>query len=277
MPPPISPSVDAAPQPVSVVRTMPSTSSDRPTVAVTAPARSKLRVRSGLRPSATSRWVASAAAIPIGNVDEQNPAPIERVGEHAAEQHTGGAARSAHRTPDADGAVAGRALGEGGGEDRQRRGGDHRAAETLDRPSGDQHALAARQPAGQRGEREQHQTGDEHSPAPEQIGGAAAQQQEARERDRVGVDDPLQVLLGEVQAPADRGQRNVDDLDVENHHELRQAGQDQCCGEMRALLGAGGVAHEPPSTFGVRWSSNRTGSKMFDDRRTMGRHEHAQS
>ena len=43
---------------------------------------------------------------------------------------------------------------------------------------------------------------DEHAPAAEQVGGAAAEQQEAGERDRVGVDDPLQVDLGEVQARA---------------------------------------------------------------------------
>ena len=42
--------------------------------------------------------------------------------------------------------------------------------------------------------------GDEQPLATEQVGGAAAQQQEAAEHERVGVDDPLQVGVGEVAA-----------------------------------------------------------------------------
>ena len=38
---------------------------------------------------------------------------------------------------------------------------------------------------------------DEHPALPEVVGGAAAEHQEARERDRVGVDDPLQFRRGE--------------------------------------------------------------------------------
>ena len=167
------------------------------------------------------------------DVDEQDPAPAEQVGEHAAQQHAGGAAGAAHRAPDADGAVARGALGERGGEDRQRRRGDDRAAESLDRAGGDQHALAVGDAAGQRGEREQDEPGHEDAAASEQVGGPAAEQQEAGEGDRVGVDDPLQVDLGEAEAVADRRQRDVDDGDVENDHELRQARQQQSRAQMR--------------------------------------------
>ena len=69
--------------------------------------------------------------------------------------------------------------------------------------------------------------GDEHAPASEQVGGAAAEHQEAGERDRVGVDDPLQAGGREVQAVAHRRQRHVDDGDVEDDHELGQADDEQ--------------------------------------------------
>ena len=74
-------------------------------------------------------------------------------------------------------------------------GRDDRAAEALHGAGGDQQHLGVGEPAGERGEREQRQPEDEHAPAPKQVSGAAAEQQEAGERDRVGVDDPLQVLL----------------------------------------------------------------------------------
>jgi len=143
----------------------------------------------------------------------------------------------------------GGALGERGGENRQRGGRDHRAAQTLDRTSGDQQALAVGEAAGQRGQREQHQPGDEHPPSTKQIGGTATEQQEARERDRVGVDDPLEVRFREVQAAADRRQRDVDDRHVEDHHELGQAGQQQRGAEVRTLVGVLGGSHVPPASW----------------------------
>ena len=68
---------------------------------------------------------------------------------------------------------------------------------------------------------------DEHAPPPEQVGHAPAQQQEAAEGQHVGVDDPGQVLLGEVEVLADRRQRDVDDRRVEHDDELGAAEQRQ--------------------------------------------------
>ena len=81
--------------------------------------------------------------------------------------------------------------------------------------------------AGQRGEPEQHQRSDERAALAEVVGGAAAEHQEAGEGDRVGVDDPLQVGRGEAEARLDRGQRDVDDAQVEDDHELRHAAHGQ--------------------------------------------------
>ena len=49
-----------------------------------------------------------------------------------------------------------------------------------------------RDAARERREPEQEQRRDERAALPEEVGGATAEHQKARERDRVGVDDPLQ-------------------------------------------------------------------------------------
>jgi hypothetical protein len=46
---------------------------------------------------------------------------------------------------------------------------------------------------------------------------------ENSEGERVGVDDPLQAGVGEAERGVDARQRDVDDRDVEDHHELREA------------------------------------------------------
>ena len=67
----------------------------------------------------------------------------------------------------------------------------------------------------------------EHPPAAEQVGEPPAEQQEAAEGEHVGVDDPGEVVLGEVEGGADRRQRDVDDRGVEDDDELRHAQQRQ--------------------------------------------------
>ena len=88
------------------------------------------------------------------------------------------------------------------------------------RAGDDQPDLALGEAAGQRGEREEDEAGDEQAAAAEQVGEAAAEQQEAAEDQGVGVDDPREVVLGEVEVLADRRQRDVDDRRVEDDDEL---------------------------------------------------------
>ena len=77
--------------------------------------------------------------------------------------------------------------------------------------------------APERGQREQRGADEEHAAAAEQVGRAPAEHQEAGERQRVGVDHPLQAGGREMQPGAHRRQRDVDDRDVEDDHELGQA------------------------------------------------------
>ena len=105
-------------------------------------------------------------------------------------------------------------------------------ADALQRPGAEQPRLGGGEPAEQRGRREQDDAGDE-DPAPAQdVAGPAAEQQQAAEGQRVGVDDPLQARAGEAQCVLDVGECDVDDGRVEHHHELRGGDDDEGQAEM---------------------------------------------
>ena len=106
-------------------------------------------------------------------------------------------------------------------DERRRR--DDRGADALHRARRDEHADRAGEPARERRAENSATPDHEHAPPAEQVGRAAAEQQEAAERDRVGDQHPLQRVLGDVQRRLDRRQRDVDDRDVEHRHEERDA------------------------------------------------------
>ena len=164
---------------------------------------------------------------PDGHVDEEDRGPAELLGEQAAQQHPGSAADAAHGAPGGQRAVARAPLGERGREDRQCGRGDDRRAEALQRASAVQRGLRVGHGAQDRGQREQPGAGQEHAPAPEQVGRAAAEHEEAGERQRVRVDDPLQSRGRISEVMPDRRQRDVHDRDVEHHHQLREADDEQ--------------------------------------------------
>ena len=134
----ISASVVPFPQPVVSVRTIPNTSKDSPTVASTAPTTSKACVAFGLKLSAIMYAASGGADEPDRDVDEEDPAPVQRVNDHPAEQHARRPAGAADRAPDPDRAMAFGRLGESRGQDRQAGGGDDRAAEALNEAGDDQ-------------------------------------------------------------------------------------------------------------------------------------------
>ena len=67
----------------------------------------------------------------------------------------------------------------------------------------------------------------EHDPAAEPVGDRAGREQQRGERQRVGVDDPLQVGEAGAQRLLDVGERDVHDRDVEQEHEDAGADRDQ--------------------------------------------------
>jgi hypothetical protein len=79
----------------------------------------------------------------------------------------------------------------------------------------------------------------------EEVAEPAAEQEEAAEGKDVGVDDPGQAALAEVERVADRRQGDVDDRGVEHDHELGRAEQDQR--DPALVAGVGGVGHSVTS------------------------------
>ena len=87
-----------------------------------------------------------------------------------------------------------------------------RAADALDHPRGEQPGLGGGEPAGQRGQpRTAAMPKMKIAAAAEQVTGPAAEQQQAAERERVGVDDPFQAGAGKVQRVLDVRQGHVHD------------------------------------------------------------------
>ena len=173
------------------------------------------------RLSVTTRGVGEQAEQRERHVDEEDPLPAGRVDEHAAGDDAQRPADGGERAPDAERDVALAAGGERDGQQRERGGGQERGADALDGADRDEHAGRGREPARERGGREQAESDEEHPAAAEQIAHPAAQQQEAAERERVGVHDPLEAVDGEVEIGLDGRERDVHDRDVEDHHELR--------------------------------------------------------
>ena len=110
----------------------------------------------------------------------------------------------------------------------ERRGRDERRAEALERAESDQHPLArSASPFSSEATVKIDEPDQEEPLAAEEVAGAAAEQQEPAEDERVGVDDPLQVGLGQPEIGLDRRQRDVHDRRVEHDHELGEADQDE--------------------------------------------------
>ena len=172
---------------------------------------------------------------PDGQVDEEDQAPVDELGERAAEQHAEGRAGAADGAPGAERLGPLAALGEGGHDDRERRGGEHGGAEALAGAGGEQRRRAAGERRGERGEREDAQAGEEHAPAAEQVGGAAAEQQQAAEDQRVARDRPADVTAADVEVLGHVGKSDVHGGDVEDHHQLGDAEQDEQAGARSAV------------------------------------------
>ena len=216
-------------------------------------------------------------------VHVQAPAPVERLGQHAAEQQPDRRAAAGDGAVDAERLAALVGIGEGGRQQRQCRGGEQRAEDALGRAGGDQHPEGARGAAhrGRGGEAEQ--AADERPLAAEQVAEAAAEQQQRPERQRVGGHDPLPRVIGEAEVALRRRQRDVHDRRVEHDHELGDGdhAEDQPASlVMRSLCGCHrgspfgrlcpGDDAEPRCDIGARMSrSGRVSRQLVMDTTTI--------
>ena len=166
--------------------------------------------------------------MPTGTLTKKIHCQREELGEDAAEQQADRAAAGRDRAQTPSAFVRSAPFRERRRDDRERGGGDERGAEALQRrgrrsaspttvarPLSSEAAVKTTTPARKMRLR------------PEEVAGAAAEQQEAAEDERVGVDDPLQVGVGDAEVGLDRRQRDVHDRRVEDDHELREADEDE--------------------------------------------------
>ena len=133
------------------------------------------------------------------DVDEEDPVPVDRLGEHAAGQQADRCRPRTRRSRRRRSPSPAPRLGEHRDDhpEDDRRG--HRAADALDESGRDQHLLALGDAAQQRGDVEDAEPGEEHAAAGDQVAEPAGEQQQAAERDQVRVDDPGEARLGEAE------------------------------------------------------------------------------
>ena len=145
------------------------------------------------------------------DVDVEVPAPVERLGQDAAEEQPDGPAGAGDRTEDAEGAgallgtvkvVVSTASAVGASSAPNAPCSARAADEQLERAGG---------AAERRGDGEADEADDEGALAAHQVGEAAAEQEQAGEGERVGGDDPLALAVGEAEVGLGRGERDVHD------------------------------------------------------------------
>ena len=176
--------------------------------------------------SATRRTVRYDRVQPDRHVDVEDRLPADRLDQHAADHRADRDGAADRGAPDADrGAAVAAAVGRR--EQGQRRGEHHRPADALQPAREVEHERRGREPAQRGGGREHREADEEHAAAADPVGDRAGREQERRERQRVGVDHPLEVLERGAEVALDVRQRDVHDSDVDQEHERRDADGDE--------------------------------------------------
>nr|WP_255498324.1 hypothetical protein [Nakamurella sp. PAMC28650] len=114
-------------------------------------------------------------------VDVHAPAPRQVLGQHPAEQQSDGRAAAGDRAVDAEGLGPFPGVGERGGQQRERGGGQHGTECSLHSAGGDQHAEPVCRTTHGRREGEPDQSDQEHPFAPQQVCESPTEQQQASE------------------------------------------------------------------------------------------------
>ena len=146
--------------------------------------------------------------------------------DRSTDEHPGGDAEAADRTPHRQRGLALRAV-VAGGDQRQRRRGEERGAEALEGACDEELGARVRQAADDGRGGEQPQTGQEDTAAGQQVRDAAAEEQAAAGHHQVRRDQPLQLSAVEVEVGTDGRQGGVHHGDVEDDEDLRGEGDGQ--------------------------------------------------
>ena len=169
----------------------------------------------------TTRTTPTSAASATGG-DEEDRAPVEPFEQRARGEDPERSAGAGEAGPDPDrlGALFRR---EHAGDRRQRARHDQRGADSHQRAVGDE----CRRVSGRRAERsrraEDHQADDQRAATTEAVSERAGGQQERRERERVGIDDPLLLRLAGVETGREVGEAVGEHRDAGDDHHQREA------------------------------------------------------
>ena len=239
--------VCAEPQPTSGARTMAYTSPASPPVTVAAPTQSWPAAAAGNVRHHPGRQSDDGQG--DGDVQVEHPRPRRVLGEDPAEEHPGGPAGWCSRAVQREGlgellAVAGEQHHQQGQRGRR----DESGTGALDGAAGELDGGVAGGTGDNRPGEQDGPAGDEHLAGAEQVGQAAAEQQQPAERDHVGVEHPRQVLGGEAQVGLHLRQGHADDGRVHDDHEL----------------GGGDEAERPPAAVARGRRCGRHGSSLRD-------------
>ena len=104
-------------------------------------------------------------------------------------------------------------------------------------PSEDQDLAVRREGRRERAAGEHDEADDEHAATAEAVAERGAGEQQDRERQRVGVDHPLELLERGAQVRADHGQGGGDDEVVEGDHEQADRADREGPGQLRDAFG----------------------------------------
>ncbi len=152
-------------------------------------------------------------------IDVEDHPPVGELGEETADEHADCGARASDCSP---GGERFRPLVpvERRHDDRKRCRREQCCTETLARAGCKQSGRRARRGRRERRHGEDAEAGQEHPAAPEQIGGAAAEEEQASEDERVAGDGPADARAAELKVFREARQRDVHGRDVEDDHQL---------------------------------------------------------
>ncbi len=160
---------------------------------------------------------------PDRHVQPEDPLPGDAVDDGAADERAHGDSEAGDAGPGAERDTAPLAR-DRSAQDRQGQRRHDRGAEALQRSSGDQPVGRRSERRGGRGSGEDPDPDHEHALAPEAVAERRSGEQEHRERERVGVHGPLELLDRGAEIDADHRNRRRDDEVVEHDHEERDRG-----------------------------------------------------
>jgi hypothetical protein len=110
-----------------------------------------------------------------GDVDEEDPRPVEGARQHTSEQDAGRGAATRGGSPDPEGKIALAAFRKRRGQDGQSCGREQRCSQSLETTETDERALGPGQTVEKRADGEKDESDDENAPAPEQVGEPTAE------------------------------------------------------------------------------------------------------